>query len=600
MGLISNRTRNLSGFEIDKEKWKKRIAYWKSYPDVWYYQMRGENAPYGTLVYNDFALRVMAHYRYVFVACTRGFTKTYTDLRQKFHKCVFFPGVVETIVGPTKEQAADVVKEALSALLKNYPVLANEFTVILDIKDTLVLLFRNGSILRTESTSNTARGGNDTDLGVEECTQKEFNHDLFNGAILPRLRLMRRVRGIIDDSAEYLQQTYMTSVRGKQNPAYKIFKSFLDMMSDENKRAYVIQASIDVPIMFGIIPKEEVELRRKNMPVATYREEYGAIWSGSSEGYILKDTTVEAARQIKLAEFEYNPTEMFEYLVSVDIARESGAECAYCAICVFRMSPITDKDNPGCGDKLWKDLIYIERLKDVTHRELAIRIKEVVKKYKAYEVCIDGNGLGVATRDELMCDLGDGNPPYAVINDKEGKLIGKTLPGAVAILYVLKSSTSEDKDSLTVPNAQAEFEQGNVRLLIDGREGLELYKKYHKIKDDIWDNEIAMPYAETYELTTEISNLVQKSEGSTFAERRVSNQIQRDIWSAVKYGLWRVKAHEETIRANENSPNEWEKEFKTKKSALKALTVKSLYSRSDSSGYTMNSLRPFGTRRMIF
>lgn len=581
-----------------KEKWKKRIQYWKSYPDVFYSQIKGKNAPYGTLFFNDFALRVAANYRAVFFACTRGFTKTYTNLRQKFHKCIFYPGVVETIVAPTKEQGAKVVREALDALIKNYPCLTNEYTIKTDTRDSLILLFNNSSVIRVESTANTARGGNDTDIGIEEMAQREFNHKLFNDAFIPRLRLLRRIHGKVDDSAPFLQKIILTSVRNKQNPSYKYYESDLNGMI-WGKDSYVVQSSIETPIMFGLLPRSEIEERRAKMTLIAYEEEYGAIWSGVTEGYMIKDIVIEKSRILKYAEFEHCGNPECIYFVCSDIAREDGVDCAYTSIVVFKLTPIDVREHPYDSGKFWKDLVFIKRYKDADHREIARIIKDYAKRYKAHEVIIDANGLGVYVRDELMYDLEDGNPPYAVKNDKDGKLDEKTLPGAVEILYALKASTAEDAETLTIPNAQVEFEHGRVRLLVDENVGVDEYKKAHRIKDDIYDTKIASPYRETSELEDEIRNLVQKSEGHTIKEKRRNKRLPRDTWSAVKYCLWRIKAYEDSLIADsDDNISAWHEQFE-KQPLSDDNTFSDRFALPDYR-YTSHRSTPFAARQKLF
>ena len=586
----------------DKEIWKERVAYWKSYPDVFYAQIKDKDAPYGTLFFNDFFLRLTANYKNVMIAGSRGITKTYTDLREKFHRCIFYSDVVETIVGPTKEQAVKVVKDALNALLRNYPALRHEFDTIADTRDVLVLQFKNRSILRTESTANTARGGNDTDIGVEEIAQKEFNHELFTTSFLPRLRLMRRLRGEVDKTAIFLKETYITSCAPKTNPAYDIYT---DIDSDmlKLKSAFVAGCSIEVPIRYGLQEREKVEKRQKKMTAAEFDQEYRGIWTGSSRGFVIKADTVKKSRVLKYAEMEHCGSEYCKYLVAVDIAREDGQENAYCAIVVLKLTPITDKDRDNEYNRFWKDVVYIKRFKDIDHRELAHIIKHYVEKYNAYELVIDANGLGVSTRDELMYDLGDGYPPYGVINDKDGRLEARTASNALRIMYMLKSSTTDDADSKMVSNAEVEFEQGRVRLLCDKYEGLREYKKKHRIKDDYRDMSIMRPYIETDQLEKEISNLKQLTSGHTVKEKRISIMIPRDIWSALKYGLWRVKALENSLSERDFFDSVWDKRFineeepDTHPSAGDSLFFER-YRAGDR--FINNSRRPFGARRELF
>ena len=91
-----------------------------------------------------------------------------------------------------------------------------------------------------------------------------------------------------------------------------------------------------------------------------------------------------------------------------------------------------------------------------------------------------------------------------------------------------------DPDADMVRYAQTQFEYRNVQLLTSNwQSGLEAYKKYHRIKDDRSDSAIYNAYRKTGELVGQIQNL--KVINGT--EKRISQHIQRDSWSALKYAL---------------------------------------------------------------
>ena len=68
-------------------------------------------------------------------------------------------------------------------------------------------------------------------------------------------------------------------------------------------------------------------------------------------------------------------------------------------------------------------------------------------------------------------------------------------------------------------------------------QGVEAYKRMRKILDPNADASIAVPYLKTRELCGQIQNLKKVPTGTGFGERRISNHIQRDMWSSVKYAL---------------------------------------------------------------
>ena len=83
-----------------------------------------------------------------------------------------------------------------------------------------------------------------------------------------------------------------------------------------------------------------------------------------------------------------------------------------------------------------------------------------------------------------------------------------------------------------------ELENGNVQMIVpDHYVGAEAYKKVHHITDTLSDVEIAHPYIKCHEMVRQIKNLQIKYRGMNWSEDRVSQKIQRDMWSATKYTL---------------------------------------------------------------
>ena len=73
------------------------------------------------------------------------------------------------------------------------------------------------------------------------------------------------------------------------------------------------------------------------------------------------------------------------------------------------------------------------------------------------------------------------------------------------------------------------------------------------------DGAIAYPYLKTRELCGQIANLKKKNGLYGYNEVRISKSIQRDMWSATKYGLRVCRLWEDERRADANrGDNQWE------------------------------------------
>ena len=131
--------------------------------------------------------------------------------------------------------------------------------------------------------------------------------------------------------------------------------------------------------------------------------------------------------------------------------------------------------------------------------------------------------------------------------------------------------------------AQLEFEQGNVELLTPNLlDGIEAYKDKHRIKDNFHDASYSMPYRQTDVPCQQIANLRIKASGLTVKEDRKVKSVQRDIWSAAKYGLRVKQVIEETEKADKYSePSSWSeviREFTTGNTVPNQATYAAAYS----------------------
>lgn len=185
-------------------------------------------------------------------------------------------------------------------------------------------------------------------------------------------------------------------------------------------------------------------------------------------------------------------------------------------------------------------------------------------------IVIDARSYGKAVVENLMMDLGDGISPLCTIwHDDYTEL---EVPGAIPVLYTIKSVGghsqlgSKDSESDMIQYAEMQFEHRNVQLLIANRNaGVEAYKKYHRIKDDRMDFDIDRPYRKTEELCGQIQNLKKVPSGVGIQERRITSNIQRDSWSALKYALRLADRLELLNLVLPNRKSEWTEFFESEK-----------------------------------
>ena len=188
---------------------------------------------------------------------------------------------------------------------------------------------------------------------------------------------------------------------------------------------------------------------------------------------------------------------------------------------------------------------------------------------KGTYIAIDAWQYGKSVVESLHKDLGDGLPPLCCVNHEFRDM---ELPGAIPCIYAIKATGgygsvegTHDPDAEMIRYCEIEWEQRNVRLLIPSiYDGVAAYKAKHRIKDDSLDARIAVPYIKTKEMRGQIANLQKKPTSYGFTEKRISNSIQRDMWSATKYAMRLVSILErEDLIASLRRQSEWKDTFIT-------------------------------------
>ena len=229
------------------------------------------------------------------------------------------------------------------------------------------------------------------------------------------------------------------------------------------------------------------------------------------------------------------------YIVCYDVSYEDNKRNAKCAVGVWKLTRQSDFLK---RDRYLKQLVWLDDWPPPDNAMKQARmLKDVWYRFcfdggNTTYIAIDGWQYGKAVIEDLMKDLGDGLPPLCIMDHTE--YMALELDGALPIIYPIKAGGTgvTDPDAEMIRYAQIQFDNHNVQLLtMNTRDGVEAYKRLHKIKEDDMDYRIARPYQKTRELSAQIQNLKAVPSGAGFSEKRISRAIQRDSWSAIKYGL---------------------------------------------------------------
>lgn len=492
-------------------------------------------------------LRAYARYTDVAITGTRGMTKTYTKMISEMINGVAWPGTQVLYTGPSLKQLASIGGKTFHDIEHDYAALAKHWRVTAESKDDFKIETDYGSAFYIGE----KRGDNIHAATAEEFAQEEnppFDFDEYTTIVLPAVRLRHNVNGEPDPNFVAYKNHSITSAGRKQNHAYQVRCEVMKEMG-RGESAFTMDVPWQCVVLQQMRPYSWAQKLRTKLTPEKWMREMESRYTGADSNPIVRDEVLTECRKLMIAENRHcaydignklKPEDVI-YIVGYDVSYADDKKNAKCACVVLKCTSQTDWLK---RDRFLKQAVYVDVWNPpVKSMMQAQRIKDVWSRF-CYEggaatyLAIDAWQYGTSVVENLMMDLGDGLAPLCVRNHASFTELEQE--NAVPCLYPIKAGGAgvTDPDAEMVRYAELQFENRNVELLCSNvNEGVENYKKYHRIKDDSMDAMLADPYIKTRELVGQIQNLKKVASGTTQKEERISKHIQRDIWSALKYAL---------------------------------------------------------------
>ena len=518
------------------------------YPDKLADILRSDDSDFTTReIVQRIMLRAYARYTDVAITGTRGMTKTYTKMISEMINGVAWPGTQVIYTGPSLKQLASIGGKTFHAIEHDYSALAKHWRVTAESKDDFKIETDYGSAFYIGE----KRGDNLHAATAEEFAQEEqpaFDFDEYTTVVLPAVRLRHNVNGSPDPNFVAYKNHSITSAGRKQNHAYQVRCEVMKEMG-RGESAFTMDVPWQCVVLQQMRPYSWAQKLRTKLTPERWMREMESRYIGADSNPIVRDEVLAECRKLMIAENRHcaydignklKPEDVI-YIVGYDVSYADDKKNAKCACVVLKCTRQTDWLK---RDRYLKQAVYVDVWNPpVKSMMQAQRIKDVWSRF-CYEggaptyLAIDAWQYGTSVVENLMMDLGDGLAPLCVRNHASFTELEQE--NAVPCLYPIKAGGAgvTDPDAEMVRYAELQFENRNVELLCSNvNEGVENYKKYHRIKDDSMDAMLADPYIKTRELVGQIQNLKKMASGTTQKEERISKHIQRDIWSALKYAL---------------------------------------------------------------
>lgn len=558
-------------YEQCGDGWGLLISICRWFPDFLFDLFRAEDADYELTMLQRIVMRTKARYQYCDITGCRGMTKSFCSEGEEAAEGILWPGTKSSYYGPAFSQTAKIGSEIYEELCKNYPGLMAHWSIITQGKDS----FEIQTAYHSSIAIRAYRGGTVHKTVAEEYAQEEpppFDISAYKRIVLPMVRAQYRINGEIDPTYIPFKQHFITSAGRRQNHSYETREQHFAMMQRGEKLAFVMDVPYDAVLLMGMRPVAWAENLRRSLTPDEWAREMESRYTGTDQNPVVRDETLTEARSLLLMEEHHcckdagedlKPEDVI-YVIGYDISYADGAKNAKCAVVVLKCTkqPMFTK-----RDKFLKQAVWIDDWPATDHMRQAQKLKQLWYRFchegsQTY-VALDAWAYGTSVLQDLMTDLEDGLAPLCVM-DHAG-FTEYELAGAVPVLYPIKAGggNATDSDAEMLRYAEVQFENRNVQLLTPNfQTAMDAYKRYHRIKNDQNDPIIYRPYLKTQELIGQIQNLKKVPSGAGMSEKRISNKIQRDSWSALKYALRLAQKLEFKYLMKPEHKSDWDEALK--------------------------------------
>ena len=532
---------------------RQYIAFWREYPDMFVEFLCGNNPEnFHLFFYQRLFLRAVMRHRYAYATFPRAYSKSFLSVLVLMLRCTLFPGSHLFVTTGGKEQAAGIAKEKADELCKLIPGLNNELDLTRGktktSKDNIELIFKNGSKLDIMAARQSSRGKRATGGLMEECIL--IDQTLLNEVIIPTMNVDRRLSDGSRKREETVNksQIYVTTAGWKNSFAYDKLIQLLIQQIIEPSESIVLGGTWRIPVMEELLSKSFIQELKLDGTYndSSFAREYESEWSGDAENAFFSAEKFDKHRVLLQPEYEWSgrSTKSAYYVLGVDVGRK---DCTT-EVCLFKVTPQPQ------GSSI-KTLVNLYTW-DAEHFEAqAINIKKLYYKYKAKQVVIDANGLGVGLVDMMVLnqvdpETGETLPNFGVGGatyddwEKDYKKF-KNAETELDAMFLVKANAPINTEAHTY--VQTQLSSGKIKFLID--ENQAKTKLMGTKKGQQMDNnkraEYLQPFTYTTILREQMLNLVEENEGVNIILKQSSRGVKKDKFSAFEYGLYYIKQEED-------------------------------------------------------
>lgn len=515
-------------------KWVDFISWARFYPDLYFDLITPETGGIRLDLDQRVFLRSVARFVSVYGVFPRGYGKTFLEVLAMYHTAIFFPDVFLTMTAQTRENAAKLLKEKHTEIIKYYPLLANEITKASFSKDSAEILFTSGGRIDIMANSHSSKGARRHRMSVEEAAQ--INDELFQDALQPIVTVPRRTigkEGLVNPEEMNGQICFYTTSWYRGSSEFERNIKMIDAMANL-EGVIVLGADWQLACHYGRgETRSQILSKKATMSPIAFALNYSSRWVGASENQLVDINKLLSLRTLTKPENKFDGSS--EYYLGVDVARSIDSSNNQSSVVVAKAKR---NKNGKITNIMIPNIFTISNA--LSFNAQAIEVKKIKNAFKAKVVIVDSNGLGAGLVDELMREsfdpqTGESLGCWDTINTDAQPEVS----GAEKCLFDLKPQSANSEIIVAFMDM---VESGKLRLL----------EKKQDTDYDINDKENyitnILPFLHTDFLIEEIANLQLKHlpSGKVTVDKLIK-KYNKDRFSALAYVLWYIKTYEDNV-----------------------------------------------------
>lgn len=503
-------------------------------------------------LFQKILLWCMMHFNYLMYLAARGQGKTFLIALFCCVRCILYPGTKIIVCSNTLKQANEVLLKIQDDFMKRSPFLAYEIEKCNIGQNDATIMFKNGSWIKTRTSTENARSARANVLVVDEF--RMVDETIINMVLRKFLTSPRQPNYLNKPEYAHLQERnkeiYASSAYFKSSWAYKKAQGYTLNFFDELKKYFICGLPYQISIFENLLMREQMidEMSEPDFNDIIQAMEMDCLFWGDEGDNLFKYDEFEKRRKIKNAFMplkfytDRNPVpklgEASERILSVDVALMATTKKKRNDAAAISINDLVQSDTTTYQS----NFVYVDTFEGLTTDELGLKVMRFFYHYKCTQLVLDVAGLGIGVYDFICKDqydpeTGDTYRALCACNNDEMMIRCKVKDAEKVVWCVKADATFNNNICVGLRNG---IQNGKISFLISDQMAETVLKENMKSYSKLSTNDqllLKKPYVQTTMAEYELIKLDSEVKDGKIKVKEISG-MRKDRYSSIAYSYW--------------------------------------------------------------